>query len=184
MPEATQNAAILIATSFQALNRAKPGDTLTLLCNCTRVVLFAGFFIEENLDFIIKERNVESDMRRYLKVRGNQHLGLLDKFAWYFNRYITKDKVDSGEKLHTSKIEGKLIKKFPGFNRIYRIRNDLSHGKINRRLTLRETKKLRLQAKSVVDDLLKIASSNRCQIPRDITYYMATADYDERLSED
>ena len=63
MPEVSKNAAILIATSFQALNRAKAGDATTMLCNCTITVLFAGFFIEENLDEIVKKMHVMHEIK-------------------------------------------------------------------------------------------------------------------------
>ena len=55
MAEICNNAAMLIATSYQALNRAKTGDKNTMLCNCTVTILFASFFIKENLDVIIKK---------------------------------------------------------------------------------------------------------------------------------
>jgi hypothetical protein len=184
MSEVSKNAAILIATSFQALNRAKTGDKSTALCNYTVTVLFAGFFIEESLDVIIKKMNVKREMNKFLEIKGNKHPSLEHKLAWYFNRYIANPKSNNRGMLLTSKLEGRLNKRFPGFGRIYQIRNDVAHGKINRRLTLKETEKLRLQAKSIVDDFLLIAADNGCNIPRDITYYMATADHNEKLSED
>jgi len=56
MPEATEDAVFLIATSYQALGRASVGDDETMTCNCTVVLVFAAFFIEANLSHIIKER--------------------------------------------------------------------------------------------------------------------------------
>jgi hypothetical protein len=184
MPEITKNASILIATSWQAFGRAKEGNKTTELCNCIVTVLFAGFYIEENLDFIIKKLNAEHEMKRFLKIKKHEHPGLLDKLAWYFNRYVTNHKSNNRDGLFTSKLQGRLNKRFPGFSRIYQIRNDVAHGKINRRLTLNEAEKLRLQAKLIVNDLLQIAADNGCKIPRNITYRMATVVHDGKLSED
>jgi hypothetical protein len=169
MPEISNNAAILIATSFQALNRTKAGDKSTMICNCTVAILFAGFFIEENLDVIIKKINKENEMKKFLKIRKHDHPGLLDKLAWYFNCYVANPKADGRENLFTNKLEGRLNKRFPGFGRIYQIRNDVAHGKINRRLNINETEKLRIQAKAIVDDLLDIVAITN-KIPRNITY--------------
>jgi len=184
MPEVSKNAAILIATSFQAWNRAKTGDESTNLCNCTVTVLFAGFFIEESLDFILKKMKVEPEMKKFLEIKSNRHPNLEEKLAWYFNRYVANPKSSKRSTLFTNKLKGKLNKNFPGFSRIYQFRNDVAHGNINRHLTLRETEKLRFQAKSIVDNLLLIAADNDCIIPRDMTYYMAITEPDKRLSED
>jgi hypothetical protein len=46
VPEGTKHAAVLITTSWQALNRAVQGDHDARLCNCTVVILFAGFYDE------------------------------------------------------------------------------------------------------------------------------------------
>lgn len=179
MPEVSKNAAILIATSFQALNRAKAGDATTMLCNCTITVLFAGFFIEENLDEIVKKMHVMHEMKNFL---GKEYPSLYHKLAWYFNQYVTEPKSDNPKGLE--KLERRINKKFPGFRRIYEIRNFVAHGKIQRRLTLREAEKLRQQAKVIVDDLFVIAKKHNYEIPRKITYEMAITDPNIKLSED
>ena len=183
MSEISNNSAILIATSFQALNRAKTGNKSTLLCNCTVTILFASFFIEENLDVIIKKMGKNREMKNFLRIKKHGHPGLLDKLAWYFNYCSANSKADSREKLFTNRLEGRLNKRFPGFKRIYQIRNDVAHGKINRRLNLKETKKLRIQAKAIVNDLLDIAAVAGCKIPRNITYYMAISNSEEQLAD-
>ena len=48
MPEGTPDATILIANSWQALNRLKWEIEETEVCDCTIVLLFAGFYIETN----------------------------------------------------------------------------------------------------------------------------------------
>ena len=55
MPEVTSHASILIATSFQALDRVIKDNKETEICDSTIVILFAAFFIEANLNHI---RNV------------------------------------------------------------------------------------------------------------------------------
>jgi hypothetical protein len=66
MPEATADAAILIAASYQAMNRAAAGDPRTQLCDCTVTVAFAGFYIEANLNHVIAELGRESDSSKYM----------------------------------------------------------------------------------------------------------------------
>ncbi len=183
MSEISNNSAILIATSFQALNRAKAGDKSTILCNCTVTILFASFFIEENLDVIIKRMNKDHEMKKFLMIKKHEHPGLLDKLAWYFNYYSANPKADRREKLFTNRLEGRLNKRFPGFKRIYQIRNDVAHGKINRHLNLKETEELRVKAKAVVDDLLDIAAIAGCKIQRNITYEMAIANSSQQLTD-
>ena len=179
MPEVSKNAAILIATSFQALDRAKAGAATTMLCNCTVSVLFAGFFIEENLDEIAKKMHINRERKIFL---GKEHPSLYDKLAWYFNRYVSEQKSDNREGLE--KLEKRVNKNFPGFRRIYEIRNFVAHGKVQRRLTLKETEKLRQQAKAIVDDLFIIAKKYGHEIPRKITYDMAINEPNRKLSED
>lgn len=175
MPEISNNAAILIATSFQALNRAKTHDKATTLCNCTIAILFASFFIEENLDVIIKKMKKDREMEIFLNKRKGEHPGLLDKIGWFYNYSISSHKVDDKNSLFTQKLMGKLEKQFPGFRRIYQFRNNVAHGKINRRISLEDAKKLRMQAKSIVDTLLSTALELGCYIPREVTYTMAIA---------
>jgi len=183
MAEISNNAAILIATSFQALNRAKIDNKDTMLCNCTITILFASFFIEESLDVIIKKMKKERDMKTFLNKQKGEHLGLLDKMAWYYNNYVSHIRIEDKNLLVNNKLLGKLEKSFPGFRRIYKFRNDVAHGKINRRISLKETEQLRIQAKSIVDELLKISERAGCEIPREITYYMAITDASNQLAE-
>src|SRR5262245_4597280 len=101
MPEISKNASILIATSFQAWSRAKESDKSTILCNCIVTVLFAGFFIEESFDFIIKKMNVEPEMKKFLEIKSNRHPNLEEKLAWYFNRYVVNPKSNKRSTLFT-----------------------------------------------------------------------------------
>ena len=64
MPEATADAAILIAASYQAMNRAAAGDPGTQLCDCTVTVAFAGFYIEASLNHLIAQLGRENDLKQ------------------------------------------------------------------------------------------------------------------------
>jgi hypothetical protein len=180
MPEASKDAAILIATSYQALKRAENGDQSTEITNCMVLILFAGFFIEENLNVIIKEMKKETEMKSFLgSKRGPKtYPGLLDKIAWFYNSYIASQKAASKTELFKkdSKGESLILKKleleFPGIKEIHDFRNKVAHGKI-RTTNLANADKLRKQAKSIVDDLFKIAEHNGYPIMRNITYKAA-----------
>ena len=47
MPEVSKDAAILIATSYQALKRVEKGEKSTEIANCVVVILFAGFLLKK-----------------------------------------------------------------------------------------------------------------------------------------
>lgn len=171
MPEGSREAAILIATSWQALNRATQGKEETQLCDCTIVILFAGFFIESNLNDIIDRLGRTSDMKNFLK---NDYPGLQDKLAWYYNEYVARKKAGSKKAFKNQKTYQKIRQKFPGFAEIYRFRNDISHGVINNVAnSLEKTKILRQQAKDIVETLFEIADKAGHSIKRDTTYLQA-----------
>jgi hypothetical protein len=107
MPEASKDAAILIATSYQALKRAEKGDKAMETTNCVVVILFAGFFLEENLNVIIKETKKFDEIKLFLG--GKEHPGLLDKAAWYYNSYITSTKAKNRKELFAKDTKGKLL---------------------------------------------------------------------------
>ena len=79
------------------------------------------------------------------------------------------------DELHEEKFKEKLRGRFPGFDELCRFRNDISHGVINNSAdSLEETKRLRQQAKDIVDDLFKIAEQSAGHtIPRMTNYYDA-----------
>ena len=83
MPEGSGDAAILIATSWQALNRALREGPDTSLCNCTVVVLFSGFYLEANLNYVIEQLHKNRQMKAFLNQR---HPGLRDKTGMVLQR--------------------------------------------------------------------------------------------------
>ncbi len=178
MPEASSDAMILITTSWQALNRVIQSDKETLICDCTVVILFAAFFVEANLNHIIDELDETEEMLDFLygqKRRGDKYPGLQDKLGWFYNQYIEKSKAVTKVQMRENGITGKLIDMFPGFDKIYQFRNDVSHGNINLALANRtDAEKLRQQAKNIVNQLFEIAFTKADRdIPRVITYQAA-----------
>ena len=168
MPEVSKDASILIGISWQALKRAEKGDERTRISDCTVAIVFAGFFIEANFNQIIEVLNKKQEMLDFL---NNKHPGLQDKLAWFYNAYIAQPKLNS-RKEGMKELYTKLRVKFPGFDKIYKFRNDISHGNIDSSTAnLDDAEKLRVQAKSIVDELFKIAEQATGQvIPRAIAY--------------
>ncbi|HAX70875.1 MAG TPA: hypothetical protein DCY14_14780 [Anaerolineae bacterium] len=176
MPEVSKDAAILIATSYQALKRVEKGEKSTEIANCVVVILFAGFFIEENLNVIIKKMKMNEEMRVFLN--GKEHPGLLDKIAWFYNQYVSSERFSSKKELFKKDLNGnplilnKLEKRFPGIKEIIEYRNKIAHGEI-KTVNITKAKKLREQAKIITDELFDLAKQNGFDIPRNITYKSA-----------
>jgi hypothetical protein len=161
---------ILIATSFQALNRALAGRADTQLCDCTQVILFAGFYIEANLNYLIQRLGRTREMRAFL---GNRYPGLGEKLAWYYNEYVARKKVHHKRDFRQG-VYRKVRTRFPGFAKLYRFRNNLSHGVIDSSAgSIAETQRLRLRAKTIVEALYAIAASHGRNIPQPVDYYKA-----------
>ena len=180
MPEGTTDATILIATSFQALNRVIQDKKDTMVCDCTIVILFAAFFIEANLNHIIDQLDKHQEMLDFLygkKRHGEKYPGLQDKLGWFYNQYIEKSKVLNKTQMRENGINKKLVEKFPGFEKIYQFRNNISHGKVDLSMTNRETaEELRQKAKNIVHQLFDIAAAETgYTISRDITYKNAVS---------
>ena len=183
MPEISDNAAIFIATSFQAYKRAEIGDSATIICNCTVSLVFAGFYLEENLDMIIRCLKKDDEIRKYFGYKESKPVGMLYKLAWFYNSYVSKPSIPKDALLRKSEtgkylILSKLNEKFPGFERLYQFRNDIAHGKINRFANFKDTHVLRQQAKDIVSELIKIANQHVDKpIFRMTTYFDAISDF-------
>jgi hypothetical protein len=165
------NPAILIAVSWQALNRALAGPAETRLCDCTVMVLFAGFYVEANLNYVVAQLGRTNDMRAFL---GQPYPGLQDKLAWFYNEYVARTRAVDKKTLYRRGIRLKLRRRFPGFAQLYRFRNDLAHGIVNSSArSLAKAQGLRKQAKGVVASLFAIAARHGHAIPTPIDYYKA-----------
>ena len=164
MPEGSVDATILLATSWQALKRAKSGDERTMLCNCAIVVVFAAFFIEANLNHMVEEMGKTAEMLQFL---GSPNAGLQHKLAWFYNRFVARPGAVTKRSMYQNGIERKLRRKFPGFNAIYNFRNNISHGIIDRHsANLKDAKRLRVSAKAIVDTLFTISAKSWLRDPQ------------------
>jgi len=175
MPEGSDAAAILIAISYQALQR-QVAMAATRKADNTIVILFAGFYIEATINAIIDQMNVRPKMNRFLNPanRQNFHPGLQDKLGWFYNEYVARKIATSRKQLYRDGITLKLRWKFPGFAKLYSFRNDVAHGKINRIAdSAEETQALRAQAKVIRDSLYAIALHHDPDIKIDTTYWDA-----------
>jgi hypothetical protein len=162
---------ILIAISWQALNRALSGDPRTRLCDCTVVILFAGFFVEANLNEIVQRLGRKRDMLAFLQ---RPYPGLQDKLAWFYNEYVARAKARNRTELYRRGIGRKLRKRFPGFAELYRFRNDLAHGVVNSSAkSLQTTQQVRQHAKDLVQSLFGIAAAHGYALQPSTDYYKA-----------
>jgi hypothetical protein len=146
MPEATADAAILIAASYQAMNRAAAGDLSTQLCDCTVTVAFAGFYIEANLNHLIAELGRESDFRQAY----GPNAGLKSKLAFLYIEYIASAPVAKKD------VYDRLEVEFPGITELANFRNDICHGTMNQTVaqSLAKTLELRQRAKDIAQPAL------------------------------
>lgn len=95
MPEGSKDAAILIAISYQALNRQlQARDPNTQKANCTVTILFAGFYIEATIDYIVAEMKMRSQMRSFLNPSNDPyyHPGIQPKLCWFYNEFVATKK--------------------------------------------------------------------------------------------
>ena len=171
MPEGGRHAPVLIATSWQALNRAISGDQQTRLCDCTVVILFAGFYIEANLNHIFEELGLQGQLATFVR---NSYPGLQDKLAFFYNEFVAKPKAGSLKELRQRGVNAKLRRRFKGFGNLHRFRNDLSHGVVNSSAkSLAKAQRLRQQAKELANELYVILRKHGHDVSRNTSYYDA-----------
>jgi len=172
MPEATEDAAFLIATSWQALGRARQGDERTEKCDCTVILVFAAFYIEANLNHFIEAMGDTDEMMLFL--RPARHPGLEPKLAWFYNKHVAGGVAKTRDDLHEPEFREGFLARFPGFDEIHSFRNGVAHGTIDKGIaSLESAKALRQQAKDIVDSLYDIAATAGHPIDRVTTYEMA-----------
>ncbi len=168
MPEGSEDATIMIAISWQALKRAENNCDPIPISDYTVAIVFSAFFIEANLNLLIKKMDKTTQMNSFL---GNPNAGLQDKLAWFYNCFVAKSKAVNRQKMYKNGIVRKLRRKFPGFGEIYDFRNNVSHGKINpKTANLNNAIRLRNQSKAIVDKLFETATKAGYNISREITY--------------
>ncbi len=174
MAEGSKSAAILIAIRWQALGRATRGGQDTRISDCSVMILFAGFYIEATLDYIILKMRKKTQMTRFLG--GKKYPGVQEKLGWFYNEYVASKPSANSQQMYANGIKRKLRWKFPGFARLYKFRNSLSHGVIDSSAeSLQEAQNLRKQAKAITAELYAIASDAGYTVPRVTTYQEAIA---------
>jgi hypothetical protein len=172
LPEAGRHAPILIATSWQALGRALHEGPDTRTCNCTVVVLFAGFYVEANLNHIIRVLRRRARLNAFMN--GKTHPGLQDKLAWFYNDFIARTPATDLRAAKRLGVYRRLRRRFPGFAELYRFRNDISHGVINKNgRSLANAQRLRQQAKNLVNGLFSEVQHRGHRVSRTTTYFQA-----------
>src|SRR6185369_4142136 len=140
-------------------------------CDCAVVVVFAGFYLEADLNDLIHRLGRESDMRTFLNRR---YPGLQDKLAWFYNEYVARSKAKTRQELFKGGIDQKLRRRFPGFAELYRFRNDIAHGIVNPTAkSLHKTQHLRKQAKAISKSLFEIAAAHGYKLKPSTDYYKA-----------
>jgi hypothetical protein len=175
MPEGSKQAAILIATSFRAMNRAARGREETLVSDATVLILFAGFYVEATLNYIADITGNGPTMAKFLEKR---YPGMQDKLGWFYNTYVARRKASSRDQLFKMGIKTKLRRKYPGFAELYKFRNDISHGQVNKcAASLVTAMRLRQNAKDLVATLYDATSKAGLDVPRITTYQEAIASF-------
>ena len=178
MSEGSDHAAILIATSYQALNRAIQSNQDMLITDCTVLILFAGFYVEATLNHIFEfiDKDINAFPLHENSTSGKRYPGMQDKLAWFYNEFVEESKASNWSEIRKKDINSKLRTMFPGFSELHRFRNDISHGRINetaKSLTTAQT--LRQQAKDLVGQLYAITTAKGYAVPRLVTYKDALA---------
>ncbi len=194
MPEGSKDAAILIAVSYQALNRALSNNELTRLTDCTVLILFAGFYVEATLNYIFEStgRDIKDFPISFYNRKRKPNPGMRDKLAWFYNEFIEELRAENWEEIGKKNIYDKIDKCFPGFSELCTFRNDISHGRVNDTAKdLQISKKLREQAKDIVNKLYEVLENRGITIKRVETYQEAiglrdisTKGYTSRSSSD
>jgi hypothetical protein len=180
MSEGSEHAAILIAASYQALYRTALDIPDTLLTDCTILVLFAGFYVEATLNHILEQSGQKAKLQQFpLSKRnhqGKKHPGMQDKLAWFYNEFMDQTRATNWRELYDGGIVVKLGEEFPGFVELHEFRNDISHGEINQSAKSLDTaKRLRQQAKDLVNKLYDITHEKGYDVSRLMTYHDALA---------
>jgi hypothetical protein len=178
MSEGSKDAAILIAVSYQALMRALENDEERLFTDCTVMLLFAGYYVEASLNYILDTTG--KDIKAFPVSANCSHgksiLGLYHKLSFFYNEFISNSRVSNWADLQRNIGEQLLDKTFPGYGALRDFRNDVSHGVINlSALDFEVAKSIRLQAKALVNHLYKVTEAKGYTIERLTTYKKAIA---------
>jgi hypothetical protein len=178
MAEGSEHATILIATSYQALNRAIQANPETLITDCTVLILFAGFYVEATLNHIFEStnKNINTFPMSQINSHGKSHPGMKDKLTWFYNEFIEENRATNWNEIRANRIAEKATDIFPGFSELHNFRNDISHGRINESAkSLATAQNLRQNAKNIVGRLYAITLEKGYLVSRLVTYRDAIA---------
>lgn len=168
MPEVSENAAILLAISWQAFDRIKTDSFDRKVCDSVVAIVFACFYIEESFNVIIDEQTKKDKTL----VKPGKNSGMLRKCLWLFNEFFLGEdqKIDDPYKKNiTNEFELllPLSQEFPDFLKLKELRNCISHGEVKNIMPhLDEIANLRQSAKDIVGRLL-----NKTKLEIRNTYY-------------
>ena len=181
MAEVSDNAIILITTSFQAYNRAIDGiPANSEQVNLMVAQLFLGFYLEETINVIISKLKKESEVEIFNDNKPFNQCGLLNKFWWFLNSYISQSQLRMNSKRNIDSIKNVLELNFPGFKEILEFRNQVSHGEFMLGLNISGVFELREKAKVITDSLLNIVASKEGMIIAKDHSYKVAADLYEK----
>jgi hypothetical protein len=160
MPEYTLDQVILLAASWQALERIRIGENATFITDCVSVKLYAAYYIESSINFILLSMNLSDEINQFTSNTNFEYCGLTDKLLFYYNKFIANPQRDKKKDYPDNKVVDKILEtEFPGFLEIRKFRNDLSHGIIKYpegSLTYAEVEIFRKKAKEIVEKLEQI----------------------------
>ena len=173
MPESTKEASMLINISYRALKRVEADNQDAQIADRVVMMIFAAFFIEANLNHIIKALGKEKDV----ETKWGANSGLGNKLAWFYNAYVSSSEITSKKEIYQ-----KTCERFPCSREICDFRDCIAHGELNKALPyLSQAEEMRAKAKDIVDELFKILKVHGHEFPRVITYNEANEDFQQFL---
>lgn len=151
MPEVSENAAILLAISWQAFDRIKSDSFDRKVCDSVVAIVFSCFYMEESFNVIIDEVVKEN----YSLKKPSRNSGMLKKCLWLFNElFLDKEqRLDDPYKKTNNEFDLLLllIEEFPEFLKLTRLRNYISHGEVYEIVPyLDEISNLRQSSKDII----------------------------------
>jgi hypothetical protein len=151
MPEVCQNATILLAISWQAFDRIKSDRFDLRVCDSVVAIVFSCFYMEESFNVIIDE----VVKRNHDLKKPSRDSGMLKKCLWLFNElYLDNEqRLENPYKKTNNEFDLllPLCQEFPEFRKLLQLRNDISHGEVEKIIPyLDEISHLRQSAKDII----------------------------------
>jgi hypothetical protein len=168
MAEGNPDTAILVAISFQAMQRLKRQSEETRVADTTVMLLFAALYLEGTIDYIVSFSGKNRRMITFLnplpkskkksKKRRRRFLpGLRLKLTWFHNECIAANRCPGRVSLKP-KIGSRLRRMFPDFRVLNAFRDSVAHGHIHE-IDPARAKDIRGERKDVVNRLYDAAEA-------------------------